>query len=184
GSASSPRSACSACRTFPLLSPFWENLRERSSARARQILRPAVPNSALHGARIEAALEQFLTQLALGREPQEQPRERGKRDERALDHHHGPGEGLVVQGGDAPAWVRMYVEGVEDAARPEEDVPENRLEQPDDGDVAELGPGPEPFRAGQRLDDRRPHQAAEDGEAEVLEGMNRVVVQCRLVHER
>ena len=48
------------------------------SAAVGQLLRAAVANGPTHGPRIEAALEQLLAQLALGREAQEEPGERGE----------------------------------------------------------------------------------------------------------
>ena len=41
------------------------------SARARELLRPAVPDRAPHRPRVESALEQLLAELALGRHAQE-----------------------------------------------------------------------------------------------------------------
>src|SRR6266487_1907670 len=113
----------------------------------------SIANGAPNRPGIQPALEQLLSQLALGREPQEQPRERGDRHQRALDHHHRPGERLVVEGRDSPARVGLDVIRVEDRARPEKDVAERCLEHADDRDVAKLEAGAEPLWPGQRLDD-------------------------------
>ena len=79
---------------------------------------------------------------------------------------------------------RMLVRRVEDAARPDEDVAEDRLDDADGGDVAELHPGPEPLRPRQHLDHRRPHQRAAGEEEQVLDGMDPRVVERRLVGDR
>ena len=77
----------------------------------------------------------------------------------------------------------MLVEGVEDAAGPEEDVAEDRLEGADTEDVAELPAGAEPGGGRQHLDDRRPHQRTEAEEAGVLERVQRAVVERGLVED-
>src|SRR5207247_1465449 len=54
------------------------------SARPRELLRPPVADGALHRPRVEAALEELLAQLALGRHSQEEPGESRDRHERPL----------------------------------------------------------------------------------------------------
>src|SRR5262249_48935274 len=151
------------------------------SARAAQFLRPAVANGTPDGARIEASFDQLLPQLALARQPQEEPGERDERDDRALDHHHAAGNALVLEGGDSPQPALVDVHRVEDAAGPEEDVPEHRLDDPHDGDVAELRAGAEPLRSGQGLDDGQPHDQAAGEEADVLQRVHAVVPERRVV---
>ncbi len=78
----------------------------------------------------------------------------------------------------------MTVDGVERGVRPDEDVAEHRLDEADGRDVPEFPPRPEPLRRRQRLDDGLPHQAPAREEHEVLERMDRVVVQRGVVQVR
>src|SRR5437763_16485768 len=76
--------------------PFCAEPGQKGSARVRKLLPAAISDGAANGARIEPALEQFLTQLTLRGEAQEQPRARGERDQRALAHHHRPRARVVM----------------------------------------------------------------------------------------
>ena len=123
--------------------------------------------------------------LALRGEPQEQPRERDDRDERALDHHHAAREALVVERGHPERPRRVLVERVEDGVRPDEDVAEHGRDDADDGDVAELRARAEPLRHRHRLE----HGQSTSGSRrvkkhDVLERVHGVVPQRRLVEER
>ena len=85
--------------------------------------------------------------------------------------------------GDPPDRVRVDVPGIEDRRRPDEDVGEDRRDEAHGDDVAELPARAEPLRRGQRLDDRRPHQAAAGEEEEVLERVHGAVVERGLVED-
>ena len=63
-------------------------------------------------------------------------------------------------------------------------LPRTRLDEADDGDVAELGAGAEPLRSGQRLQHRQPHHEPGGEERDVLERVHRAVPNGRLVEER
>src|SRR5207244_1159626 len=139
--------------------------RGASAAAGAQPLPASVADGSRSGRGIGAGLDQLLPQLALAGEPEEEPGERADRDERALEHHHAACDSLVGERRDPPTLRRMLVERIEDAAGPEEDVPEDRLEGADAEDIAELPAGAEPGRRGQHLDDRRPHQRPEAEEA-------------------
>src|SRR6478736_3867598 len=115
------------------------------SARAAQFLRPAVAHRTPDRPRVEAALDQLLPQLSLARELEEEPGERDEGHDRALDHHHRARHALVLEGRHPEETVLVRVDDVEDAARPEEDVAEDRLHGPHDRDVAKLRPGAEPL---------------------------------------
>ena len=78
----------------------------------------------------------------------------------------------------------VVIHAVDRLAGPDEDVAENRLEQADGDDVAELRRGAEPRRPGQHLDHRRPHERAGREEAEVLERVDGVVTDRTLVEKR
>src|SRR3954454_19715103 len=122
------------------------------SARPDEFLRPAVADGALHRARVETTLQQLLAQLALARHAQEEPGEGDERDDRSLDHHHGAGHALIRERRHSPEPVLVRVDDVEDAARPEEDIAEDRLDDAHDRDVAELRARAEPLRSRQRLE--------------------------------
>src|SRR6266446_6295314 len=122
-----------------------------SSARRAQFLGASVADRAAHGPRVQAAFEQPLPKLSLSRHPQEEPGKGDEGDDRAFDHHHGARKTLILEGREPPQSLTVLVDGVERRPRPEEDVPEYRLDRAHDGDVAELRTGPEPLRRGQRL---------------------------------
>ena len=80
--------------------------RERREAPVRdgltELVGAAVAHRAPHLPRVEALLEQLLAHLALVREPEEQPHEDDRGDERALGHHHDAAEVQVVHRRDPP----------------------------------------------------------------------------------
>src|SRR5215218_11361517 len=109
-----------------------------SSACALQLLPAAVANRSPDGARIEALLEQLLAELSLRRQLQKEPGEGADRHQRALDHHDRPRPALIRE---------IVVRRIDRRARPDEDVAEYRLDQPNGDDVAKLRRRSEPLRA-------------------------------------
>ncbi len=100
-------------------------------------LAPApVADGAARGALVDAALDQLLAHLALLGHAQEEPGERDDRDERALEHHQRAGEALVGVGRQPEVVVPGLVDVVEGGAAPDEDVAEDRRDEPDADDVA------------------------------------------------
>src|SRR5438132_6076820 len=98
----------------PASERMCDALRVQRSATVSCALDPErVRTAVAHRARdlrgIESLLDELLAQLALRREPQEQPDERAERHERALDHHHHAGEVLVPHGADSPLRLRVHV---------------------------------------------------------------------------
>src|SRR5213594_802284 len=108
------------------------------SARRAEFLGASITHRAADGPRIEATLEQALPELALTRHPQKEPGEREEGHDRAFDHHHGAGKALILEWREPPQPLAVLVHGIEGGARPEEDVPEHRLDSAHDGDVPEL----------------------------------------------
>src|ERR671936_441716 len=89
----------------------------RGSSSLRELASAPVAHGAPDRARVEAPLEQLLTELALSGKPEEQPCQRSEGDERALDHHHRAGKALVVQRRDSPLPRGVLVDAVERTAR-------------------------------------------------------------------
>src|ERR671930_2556707 len=104
---------------------------------ARDELIAAVPDRPASGLRVETALDQLLPQLSLASQPEKERHEGNDGDYRALPHHHGSRERLVVVRRGPEPVDPVLVEGVEDRPRKEEDVAEHRLHEPDDRDIAE-----------------------------------------------
>src|SRR5204862_6546062 len=86
---------------------------DHPSTRRVELLRPPVADSPTHSARVEAALQELLPQLALRGELEEEPGECGDGHQRALDHHDRPGEPLVVDGRHPPRTRDADVRGIE-----------------------------------------------------------------------
>src|SRR5882724_778655 len=65
------------------------------SARRAEFLGASITHRAADRPRIEATLEQSLSELAFTRHPQEEPGERDQSHDRAFEHHHGAGKALI-----------------------------------------------------------------------------------------
>ncbi len=129
-------------------------------------------------------VEKVLALLALAGGAQEQPAEEPEGEDGLLDHHDRPGEVLVGQRGDVEGDVSLQVEGVEDGPRPQEDVAEDGGGQADRDDVDQPAEVAEPARRGQGAEQAHPHVDPEAEEHGVLEEVDPVVAQGRLVEER
>ena len=143
----------------------------RSLRAALELVPAAVADGSAHGPRVMTPLEQLLPDLTLLRHAQEQPGDRDDRDQRALEHHQRAGEALVGLRREAEVVVARLVDVVEGLG-PDEDVSDERANEPDADDVPELGAGAEPFGGGQCLEDREPEDDAGREERDVLDRMD------------
>ena len=129
-------------------------------------------------------VEQLLALLGLARGAQEQPAEQPEREQRLLHHHDRAGDVLVGQRRDALGGVAVRVEGVEDRARPQEQVAENGAGEAHGDHVQQPPEVCEPARHGQRAEQAHPHVDAEAQEHRVLERVHALVAQRRFVQRR
>ena len=129
--------------------------------------------------RVDAGLDQPLAQLALARLAEEEVGDRAERQQAVQHHHHGARVGLVLQRLDAPRPRRGRVRAVEGRPREPVDVGDRQPHDPDAEHVDALHARAEPVRRGERLDDRRPQQQAEEQERRLLEDPEGPVLEHR-----